>query len=243
MPLHLYEGLSGRLITTILKAKRFTGTQRLAVVKRRVTHLRHAWPDPLVRLRGASHCASPEVMPWSDEQPARHDVPGLTSKAVLQKLAREVVAQAKRAYVSNGRKVPRCHATRYQAPPWSRSRRVVIKVEGSAQGVHTRFIVTDMEQARPPGLYQHLSCARGQAENESQDHKLYLPSERTACHRFAAQQCRWLLHAAAYVLRETLRREVLRTTPWASAPMATLPWRFLKRGARVQERKDRMTIA
>src|SRR6267143_2747928 len=27
IPLHLYEGLSGRLITTILKAKRFTGTQ------------------------------------------------------------------------------------------------------------------------------------------------------------------------------------------------------------------------
>src|SRR5215813_10037042 len=27
MPLHLYEGLSGRLITTILKAKRFTGTR------------------------------------------------------------------------------------------------------------------------------------------------------------------------------------------------------------------------
>src|SRR4029434_11193837 len=33
MPLHLYEGLSGRLITTILKAKRFTGTQMLAVLK------------------------------------------------------------------------------------------------------------------------------------------------------------------------------------------------------------------
>ena len=32
LPLHLYEGLSGRLITTIFKAKRFTGTQRLSVV-------------------------------------------------------------------------------------------------------------------------------------------------------------------------------------------------------------------
>src|SRR2546421_8928814 len=34
MPLHLYEGLSGRLITTILKAKRFTGVQMLSVLKR-----------------------------------------------------------------------------------------------------------------------------------------------------------------------------------------------------------------
>jgi Transposase DDE domain group 1 len=36
MPLHLYEGLSGRLITTILKAKRFTGAQMLSVLKRLV---------------------------------------------------------------------------------------------------------------------------------------------------------------------------------------------------------------
>src|SRR3989475_5761 len=42
MPLHLYEGLSGRLITTIFKAKRFTGAQRLAVFTRLVKRLRHA---------------------------------------------------------------------------------------------------------------------------------------------------------------------------------------------------------
>ena len=42
MPLHLYAGLSGRLITTILKAKRFTGVQMLSVLKRVVKRLRHA---------------------------------------------------------------------------------------------------------------------------------------------------------------------------------------------------------
>ena len=34
LPLHLYEGLSGRLITAIVKAKRCSGAQRLAVLKR-----------------------------------------------------------------------------------------------------------------------------------------------------------------------------------------------------------------
>jgi hypothetical protein len=47
LPLHLYEGLSGRLITTIFKAKRFTGTQRLSVLKRLVKRLRQTWPDTL----------------------------------------------------------------------------------------------------------------------------------------------------------------------------------------------------
>ena len=243
LPLHLYEGLSGRLITTILKAKRFTGTQMLAVLKRLVKHLRHTWPDTLVVFRGDSHFAYPEVMQWIDEQPDLHYVTGLTSNAVLQKLAREVVEQAKRAYVSSGRKVTRFHSTRYQAQTWSRSRRVVIKVEVSEQGVNTRFVVTDMEQARTQVLYQHLYCARGQAENEIKDHKLYLKSDRTACHRFEANQFRLLLHSAAYVLLETLRREVLRTTQWASATMETIQLRLLKLGARVHECKDRITIS
>ena len=243
LPLHLYEGLSGRLITTILKAKRFTGTQMLAVLKRLVKHLRHTWPDTLVVFRGDSHFAYPEVMQWIDEQPDLHYVTGLTSNAVLQKLAREGVEQAKRAYGSSGRKVTRFHATRYQAQTWARSRRVVIKVEVREQGVNTRFVVTDMEQARTQVLYQHLYCARGQAENEIKDHKLYLKSDRTACHRFEANQFRLLLHSAAYVLLETLRREVLRTTQWASATMETIQLRLLKLGARVHECKDRITIS
>jgi hypothetical protein len=57
MPLHLYEGLSGRLITAILKAKRFSGAQMLAVLKRVVKRLRHAWPDTWCIFRGDSHFA------------------------------------------------------------------------------------------------------------------------------------------------------------------------------------------
>ena len=54
---------------------------------------------------------------------------------------------------------------------------------------------------------------------------------------------RLLLHSAAYVLLDTLRREVLRTTPWACATMATIQLRLLKLGARVQECKERIMIA
>jgi hypothetical protein len=88
------------------------------------------------------------------------------------------------------------------------TRRVVITVEVSEPGVTTRFVVTDMEQARPQVVYRQLDCARGQAENESKDHKLSVKSARTSCHRFEANQLRWFWHAAAYVLLETLCREV-----------------------------------
>jgi hypothetical protein len=97
MPLHLYAGLAGRLSTTMRKAKRFPGTQRRAGGKRLGTHLRHAWPDPLGRLRGESHVASPEVRQGSDKQPARHAVTGVTRQAVWKALAREVGEPAQRA--------------------------------------------------------------------------------------------------------------------------------------------------
>jgi len=243
MPLHVYEGLSGRLITTILKAKRFTGTQMLAVLKRLVKRLRQVWPHTLLIVRGDSHFAYPEVMQWIEAQPSMGYVTGLTSNVVLQALAREVVEQATRAYALSGHKVTRFHSTRYQAGTWSRPRRVVIKVEVSEQGINTRFVVTDLEQARTKVLYQKIYCARGQAENEIKDHKLYLKSDRTSCHRFEANQLRVLLHSAAYVLLETLRREVLKTTQWASATMETIQLRLLKVGARVQECEDRITIS
>ena len=243
LPLHVYEGLSGRLITTVFKAKRFSAAQLLAVLKRLVKHLRHAWPETLIVFRGDSHFAYPEMMQWIEGQAHLSYVTGLTSNAVLQKLAHEVIEQAKRAYERDGGKVTRFHSTRYEAGTWSHPRRVVIKVEVSEQGVNTRFVVTDLEQAGAKGLYRHIYCARGQMENEIKDHKRYLKSDRTSCHRFEANQFRLFLHSAAYVLLDTLRREVLKTTPWASATMETIQLRLLKLGARVQEFTDRIKIS
>ena len=47
-PLHVSEGLSGRLLPTILQAHRVTGRQRLAVWKRVGERRRKAWPDPVL---------------------------------------------------------------------------------------------------------------------------------------------------------------------------------------------------
>ena len=105
---------------------------------------------------------------------------------------------------------------------------MVIKVEVSDQGVNTRFVVTDMEEARTKGLYQHIYCRRGQAENEIKAHKRSRKSDRTAWHRFEANQFRVFLHSAASVLLDTLRREVFKTAPWACATMETIQLHVLK---------------
>lgn len=249
LPLHVYEGLSGRLITTILKPKRLRGEQALAVLKRLVERLRVAWPKTLIIFRGDSHFAYREVMDYIEQAPNMGYVTGLQTNAVLKRLAAEVVAEARRLYdyqraqTEEAVKVTRFHSVRYQAGTWHRYRRVVIKVEVTAQGVNTRFVVTDLEQARAQGLYRDIYCARGAAEGYIKDHKTYLQSDRTSCHRFEANQFRLFLHSAAYVLLETLRREVLRGTAWSRATMATLRVKLLKIGARVRELKTRISVA
>ena len=40
----------------------------LAVLKRLVKHLRQAWPETLIVVRGDSHFAYPEVMQWIEAQ-------------------------------------------------------------------------------------------------------------------------------------------------------------------------------
>jgi hypothetical protein len=243
MPLHVYEGLSGRLITTIFKAQRFSAAQMLAVLKRLVNYLRQAWPETLIVFRGDSHFTYPAVLQWIEAQVHLSYVTRLSSNVVLKQLAHEVVEQAKRAYERDGVKVTRFHSTRYLAGTWSCPRRVVIKVEVSAQGVNTRFVVTDLEQTGAKVLYRQIYCARGQMENEIKDHKRYLKSDRTSCHRFEANQFQVFLHSAAYVLLDTLRREVLKGTPWARATMETLQLRLLKLGARVHEWTDRIELS
>src|ERR1700758_2501893 len=102
-------GIGGRFrpesVATFARNTHFTGTQMLSVLKRLVKRLRQAWPDTLLIFRGDSHFAYPEVMQWIEAKANLSYVTGLTSNAVLQPLAREVVEQAKRAYERDGGKI------------------------------------------------------------------------------------------------------------------------------------------
>ena len=49
-------------------------------------------------------------------------------------------------------------------------------------------------------LYEKVNCARGRMENMIKEHKLYIKSDRTSCHRWEAKQFRLFLHTGAYWL-------------------------------------------
>ena len=242
-PLHVYEGLSGKLVTTILKpGKRSNGKQMLMIAKRLIAYLRAEWPDTLIIYRGDSHFAYPETMAWIDTQKKVQHVTGLTGNVALIKLVDAQIQRAKQQFNDTKKPVRIYHSFRYQAGTWDKHRRVIAKIEMNEKSLNVRFVVTDMEQAGAKQLYTVVYCARGNAELYIKDHKLYLKSGRTSCHRFMANQFRLFLHSAAYVLLHALKTNVLKTTRWANATMATLRLRLIKIGARVRQLKTRIKV-
>ncbi len=62
LPVHLYEGHSGKLITTLLRPGcRMRGEQAAAILQRVLDHLIMVWPKTRICLRGDSHFSTPEV--------------------------------------------------------------------------------------------------------------------------------------------------------------------------------------
>lgn len=169
-------------------------------------------------------------MEWIDDQDNVKSVSGLTSNAVLKKLAQPIVERAFRLYEHCQRKVVLFHSVYYKAESWDKHRRVIIKVAISSERKSMRFIVTDMEQAKAKALYQDIYCGRGNAELYIKEHKLYIKSDRTSCNRFEANQFRLFLHSAAYVLIHALKTNILKHTQWANATIETIRLRLFKIG-------------
>ena len=62
LPLHIYEGQSGKLITSILRpGRRPTGAEIVSILTRVVGAIRREWPEVSILLRGDGHFSTPEV--------------------------------------------------------------------------------------------------------------------------------------------------------------------------------------
>ena len=179
MPLHVYEGLSGKLITTILKpGKRSKGTELLPILKRVVIAIRQRWSKTLIIIRGDGHFSAPQPMAWMNQQNKVGFVTGLSVNPRLKKHVEAHLERAKKTYEKTSQKVTLFHSFYYKADSWETMQRIVAKVEVSDQGTNIRFVVTSFTQAKATDLYKIAYCGRGQDENYIKDHKRYLKSDR-----------------------------------------------------------------
>ena len=239
-PLHVYEGFSGKLITTILRpGKRPGGKEIVSYVKRIVERIRQQWPDTVIVYRGDSHYSVPEVFTYLDQQTDCYSVTGLTGNNVLLKHVEPLIKYVQQQPAG----FKRYHVFMYQAQSWSKPRTVVAKVEMTDIGkLNVRFICTDMHNAKAKALYEDVYCARGNDELYIKDHKTYTKSDRTSCHRFLANQFRLFLHSAAYVLLHSFRANLLQGTSLGTATFASIRLKLLKTGARIIERKTKIGV-
>ena len=243
MPLHVYEGISGKFITAKLRpGKRSSGKETVGHLKSIVKEIRRHWPNTVIVFRGDGHFSSPELFEYINSQENMFSITGLTGNERLKRHAQVTIDSAKRLYKEKQRNVKLYHSFSYEAGSWSGRRKVVVKVEMNDKGLNVRFISTDMFQAKAKRLYEDIYCARGKMELMIKEHKTYTKSDRTSCHRFEANQLRLFLHSAAYVLLHYLRTQVLKGTELSKATFETLRLKVLKIGGRIVELKTKIKI-
>ena len=73
----IFEGLSGKLITAILRpGKTPSGRENAGIIKRLLTLIRQSWPKTHLIIRGDSHFAQPELMQVVEQDKAADYVLG-----------------------------------------------------------------------------------------------------------------------------------------------------------------------
>ena len=162
----------------------------LEELQRVIEHIRSVWKNTHVLVRGDSAYSREEIMKWCESQPGVDYVFGLAGNSRLLRMTVDTKQKARAVYEQQQETVVAflesllqndselnneaqniinpsvCYRSlNYKTEKsWSRTRRVVSKVEYSASGVNIRFVVTTLSTNKvPPGeLYTKKYCTRGE---------------------------------------------------------------------------------
>jgi len=173
-------------------------------------------------------------MAWCEQHAVDYVFGFARNQRLRRKIAKEM-RQAKKEQQRTGEPARVFTEFFYQTrKTWSRSRRVVAKLNKSRQG-ESALRVTSLPLAAWPTreLYEQLYCARGEMENRIKE-QLSLFSDRMSTESLRSNQLRLYFSSLAYVLVEALRRVGLAETEWAEYQVETIRLRLLKIAAQVR---------
>jgi hypothetical protein len=242
----------------------------LEELQRIIKLIRLKWANTYILVRGDSAYAREEIMKFCEEQVNVDYVLAMATNNQLRLRSLDIIEKAQRDYeerldpivslmdscfnkneeLDEVRKlVPSstwfrslCYQTEKS---WSRSRRVVTKVNYGSEGLKIRHVVTSLpaNKISPSLLYTKKYCPRGEMENRLKEQQLDLFADRTSTQTFESNQLRLWLSSIAYVLSQAFRQHCLKKTPFAKATVGTIRLNFLKLGARITISKRRVLIA
>jgi len=241
-PIHIFDGLSGKPVLSLLRpGKRPSGEEVAKVLRHVVVRIRKHWPHVEILVRGDSHYCSEPALALLERMCCNYII-GFAINSKLLEIAAPWRAQCDLRRSKAKPTVRRFHQLPYKAREWSRSRKLVARIEATDMGTDARFIVTNLE-GRGKTLYEKVFCAREAAENLIKDMKRWTRSDKTACSRWEANQFRLFLHMGAYWLLHALRRAAPRRSRWRGATFETIRRTFVKIAVRVEELKGRIKLA
>jgi len=239
-PIVVFDG-EGRPVAAMLRpAKRPSGREARAFLRRLVRAIRGHWPRVEILIRADSHYCAPEVLDFCRAEGLDFMLgvaPTTTLRRHVEALERSTAAQR-----SGTGKLRRYKEFLDGAASWSRVERIIARVEVGPDGTDTRFVVTNLSNGAARRLYERTYCKRGQAENHIKAWKRHLAADRTSCSRATANQFRLMLHTGAYWLMWSLRSLMPKRSFWRTAQFDTLRLRLLKIAAQVATLKSRVML-
>jgi hypothetical protein len=173
--------------------------------------------------------AKPEIYRYLEQGSIRYGI-RIPSNKVLQRKITHLLQRPRR--FKRGKPVVRYASFEYRADTWSKSRRVVAKVEWHPDRLLPQigFIVTNLGStaSRVTRFYN----GRGRAEQCIKEGKYALNWTRLSCREFEANQARLQLFALAYNLENFLRRLALpsEVCDWS---LTTIKTKLIKIGAKI----------
>ncbi|MBX7075649.1 MAG: IS1380 family transposase [Pirellulales bacterium] len=241
-PILIFDGLSGKPVLSLLRpGKRPSGEEVAKVLRHVIRRIRRHWPRVAILVRGDSHYCSEPALKRLEAMRCDYII-GFAINSRLIEIAAPWRVQCDMRRSPRTPTVRRFHQLPYRAREWSRSRKLVARVEATALGTDVRFIVTSLE-GRGKTLYERVFCARGNAENLIKDMKRFTRSDKTACSRWQANQFRLFLHVGAYWLLHSLRQAAPKRSRWRGATFETIRRTFVKVAVRVEELKGKIRLA
>jgi hypothetical protein len=244
LPLYVFCGRH-LLLAKLRRADIGAASGAVEEVARLVARIRARWPKTLIMLRADADFARNELMAWCEANDVEFVLGLPRNERLIAEIAPEL-ASAAAASARTGRPQRRFKSFMWSTRrTWSRSRRVVAKVEWTKGEANPRFVVTSLtrRQAKAKYLYETLYCARGEMENRIKECQLDLFADRTSAATIRANQLRLWFYSMAYVLLCALRRIGLHDTDLAKATCGTIRLKLLKIGALVRISVRRIRIA
>ena len=116
-------------------------------------YIRNRFPNVTIKLRADSGFSIPRFFDFLEDNDIQYAIALITNKRLITK-NEPFIKKAQQAFEHNQNKQRLFHSFPHDVDSWTKTRKVIAKLEVMAQGTNNRFLVTNMSD-EPQTIYDH----------------------------------------------------------------------------------------